>query len=85
MTSSSSYLLKLTMPVRDLNAPLGQELLDISVAEGETKVHPDRTLEDVAWEPVAGVQESGHAGHLRRRAERSKLGERDKPGIATAA
>jgi hypothetical protein len=55
MTSSSSYLLKLTMPVRDLNAPLGQELLDISEAEREAEIHPDRTLDDVGREAIARV------------------------------
>jgi hypothetical protein len=34
---------------------LGQELLDIPVAEGETQVEPDRALNDVVGKAVAGV------------------------------
>src|SRR5215211_8189583 len=35
--------------VGDLDAPLGQELLDVSEAEGEPEVQPHGTLDDIAW------------------------------------
>ncbi len=43
--------------VRDGDAALGQEFFDISEAEGEAKIHPDGTLDDVARETVARVRE----------------------------
>ena len=42
--------------IRHLDPTLGQELLDIPVAEGETQVEPDRALNDVAGEAGAGVE-----------------------------
>src|SRR5688572_23004144 len=38
-----------------LDPALGQEFLDIAIAEGEAQIEPDRTLNDVARKAVAGV------------------------------
>ena len=51
--------------MRDRDAALGQEFLDVSEAEGEAQVHPDRALDDVSWEAIARVRERGHADRLR--------------------
>ena len=59
--------------VGDLDAALGQELLDVSVAEREPQVHPDRALDDVAREAVAGVGWWGHIEQLSRCNAVSKL------------
>ncbi len=53
--------------VGDQDAALGQELLDISEAEGKAQVHPDRTLDDVRREAIARVREREHARQLRPR------------------
>jgi hypothetical protein len=71
--------------MRDGDAPLGQKLLDVSEAEREAQVHPDRALDDVARKAVAGVRERGHTDRLRCRAGHSKAVGRDKPEFYTAA
>jgi hypothetical protein len=65
--------------VGDHDPPLGQEFRDVSEAEREAKIHPDRTLDDVAWKAVAGERKRRHGVPLRRRAGRSKVAECDKP------
>jgi len=41
--------------VCDLDAALGQELLDIAEAEREAQIHPHGALDDVAWKAVARI------------------------------
>jgi len=43
---------------------LGQQLLDIAVAQGEPEIEPDRVLDDLGREPVAAIAEQGHADIL---------------------
>src|SRR5215213_11306354 len=52
--------------IRDHDAPLGQELLDIAEADGEPEVHPDSTLDDVAWELMAGIGDGLHTSTVPR-------------------
>ena len=61
--------------VGDLDAALGQELLDISVAEGAAQLHPDGAVDNVGWGAVAGAGPAGrsHAVHLRRTPAPGKL------------
>ena len=47
--------------VRDADAPLGQELLDVAQAEGEAQVEPDRVLDDGRREAEAAVEGRLHA------------------------
>ena len=44
--------------------PLGEQILDVAVAEVEAMVEPDRVLDDGGWEtvPLIGVGGSVHAG-----------------------
>jgi hypothetical protein len=41
--------------VRDLDAALGQEFLDIPEAQGEAKIEPDGVPDDGRREPVASI------------------------------
>jgi hypothetical protein len=50
--------------VRDADAALGQQLLNISQAEGEAQVEPDRVLDDGLGEPEAAVRGRRHADRL---------------------
>ena len=43
---------------------LGQQLLDIAVAQGEAEIKPDRVLDDLGREAVAAVTERSHADIL---------------------
>ena len=51
--------------VRDGDAALGQQVLDIAEAQCEAQIQPDRALDDFAREAVAGIGEHGHATRLR--------------------
>src|SRR5215204_2956311 len=54
--------------VRDHDAALGQELLDIAEAEREPEVHPHGTLDDVARKAITRIRKWAHAVRLRHRA-----------------
>src|SRR5437899_2338962 len=43
---------------------LGQQFLDIAVAQGEPEIEPDRVLDDLGREPMAAIAEQGHADIL---------------------
>src|SRR3954449_2942427 len=58
-------------PISNLQAPLGQKLLDVAVAQGETEIKPDRMLDDRRREAVAAVRQLVHPGILACRAARS--------------
>src|SRR3954464_8826103 len=57
--------------IGNLQAPLGQKLLDVAVAQGETEIKPDRMLDDRRREAVAAVRQLVHPGILACRAARS--------------
>ena len=46
--------------VGDMGFALGQQVLDISVARGETEIQPHGALDDLGREPVTGVGNMGH-------------------------
>jgi hypothetical protein len=50
--------------VGDVESALGQQLLDIAVAQREPKIEPDRVLDDLGREPMAAIAEQGHADIL---------------------
>ena len=54
--------------VGDLDAALGKQLLDISLAQREAPIEPAGSVDDVGWEAVAAIGGRGHADRLRRRA-----------------
>ena len=41
--------------VGEIEPALGEQILDVSVAEREAQVEPDRMLDDDRWKPVATV------------------------------
>ena len=47
--------------VGDVDAALGQQVLDIAIAQGEPKVEPDRVLDDDRREATASVGNGAHA------------------------
>src|SRR5688572_26167922 len=51
--------------VRDVETPLRQEFLDVSVAEGEPSVEPDRVSDHLGWEAMTSVGDALHALILR--------------------
>ena len=51
--------------VRGLDAALGQEFLDIAVAEREAELEPDCMLDDLGRELVAGVGDGLHGAPYR--------------------
>jgi hypothetical protein len=50
--------------VGDVESALGQQFLNIAVAQGEAEIEPDRVLDDLGREPMAAVAEQGHADIL---------------------
>src|SRR4030095_9398788 len=52
--------------VRHLDATLGEQVLDVAVAQGEAEIHPDGALDHVRWKSVAGIVRRGHWLPLRR-------------------
>jgi hypothetical protein len=62
--------------VGDVESALGQQFLDIAVAQGEPEIEPDRVLDDLGREPMAVIAEQGHADILPYSAHRPRF--RDK-------
>jgi hypothetical protein len=52
------------LPVAVPAGALGQQLLDIAVAQGEAKIQPNRVLDDLGGEAMTAVAERSHAGIL---------------------
>jgi hypothetical protein len=50
--------------VGDLKPALGQQFLDIAVAQGNAEIEPDRVLDDLGREPMAAVAKRSHPGIL---------------------
>src|SRR5689334_10603582 len=46
--------------VGDLDPTLGEQFLDVAVAQGEAEIQPDRLLDDLGREAMAAVAEQGH-------------------------
>jgi hypothetical protein len=43
--------------LRPGNNPLGEQLFDVSVAQGEAEIEPNRVLDDLRQEAVAAIGE----------------------------
>jgi hypothetical protein len=50
--------------VGNVEPSLGQQLLDVAVAQGEAEIEPDRVLDDLRREAMAAVAERSHADIL---------------------
>src|SRR5260370_20955250 len=50
--------------VGDLKPALGQQFLDIAVAQGEAEIEPDRVLDHLGREPMTAVAERSHTDIL---------------------
>src|SRR5260370_2637197 len=50
--------------VGDLKPALGQQFLDIAVAQGEAEIEPDRVLDHLGREPMTAVAERTHTDIL---------------------
>src|SRR5262245_9581575 len=50
--------------VRDVEAPLGEEFLDVAIAQREAQVDPDRMLDDRWRKAVAAVGDFSHRASL---------------------
>ena len=48
----------------DVEPALGQQLLDVAIAQGEAEIEPDRVLNDLGREAMAAVAERSHADIL---------------------
>jgi hypothetical protein len=47
--------------VRNCNSALGEQILDVAKAEGETEIEPDRLVNDLRRKPISGVADFHHA------------------------
>jgi hypothetical protein len=56
--------------VRNCNSALGEQILDVTKAEREPEIEPDRLVDDLRWEPIAGVADFPHALRLPSRRRR---------------
>jgi hypothetical protein len=50
--------------VRDVEPPLGQEFLDVSVAQGEAQIKPDRMMDDRRRKAVPAIGDFSHRPSL---------------------
>jgi len=50
--------------VGDVETSLGQQFLDVAVAQGKAQIQPHRVLDDLGGEAMAPVAEQGHANIL---------------------
>src|SRR6516225_5872383 len=50
--------------VGDVETSLGQQFLDVAVAQGKAQIEPDRVLDDLGGEAMPPVAEQGHANIL---------------------
>src|SRR5271156_56342 len=56
--------------VRNCNSALREQILDITEAEGEPEIEPDRLAHDLLWEAISGVADFRHALRLPSRRRR---------------
>ena len=50
--------------VRDVEPPLGEEFLDVAIAQGEAQIEPDRMLDDRRRKAVAAIGDLDHRASL---------------------
>jgi len=50
--------------VGDVESALGQQFLDIAVAQGEAEIEPDRVLNDLGWKTTTAIAEQNLAATL---------------------
>src|ERR1700722_21039486 len=50
--------------VRNCNSALREQVLDITKAEGEPEIEPDRLVNDLRWEPISGIADFRHVLRL---------------------
>jgi hypothetical protein len=50
--------------IGEVEPALGEQLLDVSVAQGEAEIEPDRVLDDLAGKAMAVIAERWHAATL---------------------
>src|SRR5271163_4913428 len=67
--------------VRNCNSALREQILDITEAEGEPEIEPDRLVNDLRWEAISGVADFRHALRLpsRRRRDNAALHKQHPP------
>src|SRR5450631_4271742 len=58
--------------IGDYYPTFGQQILDISEAQGEPDVKPDRLLDNLGREPVAAIADLGHHRWLRLKSRNGK-------------
>jgi hypothetical protein len=56
--------------VGDRDPALGQQILDVTKAEGEPEIESDRLVNDLRWEAISGVANLRHALRLPSRRRR---------------
>src|SRR6478672_4310644 len=56
--------------VRNCNSALGEQILDVTKAEREPEIEPDRLVDDLRREPISGVADFRHALRLPSRRRR---------------
>src|SRR4029077_5570027 len=61
--------------VRNCNSALGEQILDVTKAQREPEIEPDRLVDDLRREPISGVADFRHALRLpsRRRRDNALL------------
>src|ERR1700722_14169749 len=50
--------------VRKYNSALGEQILDVTKAEGEPEIEPDRLVNDLRWEPISRIADFRHVLRL---------------------
>src|SRR3546814_20978961 len=60
--------------VRHLDVALGEQVLDVAVAQGKAEVHPDGTLDHVGWKAIAGIARRDHDDRYAPRSEERRVG-----------
>jgi hypothetical protein len=59
--------------VRDRNPALSEQILDVTKAEREPEIDPDRLMYDLRREPISGVADFPHVPRLPRLPKSNKL------------
>jgi hypothetical protein len=59
--------------IGEVEPTLGEQLLDVSVAQGEAEIEPDRVLYDLGREAMTAIAEQSHAATPNLRAAPARL------------
>src|SRR5271155_342505 len=59
--------------VRNCNSALREQIFDVTKAEREPEIKPDRLVNDLRREPISGIADFRHALRLRRIQSASKM------------